>query len=297
MPEMEFTNNRSAAAERVGRVGPLPGGRLRSLIIPREHGAWGMLLVPLATGAFLGFFAGRRVLPLLLLTVAVLTIFWMRTPVESWLGTSPVRAHSDAERRTVMQVALALAAVAALALTGLLWDGQNSYLLVLGALSGLAFGAQAILKKFGRTTRMAAQVVGAMGLTSTAPAAYYVVTGHADGTAGMLWLANWLFAGNQIHFVQLRIHASRVAGRAERLAQGRSFLFGQAVLAAVLVAVWRLDLVPGLVVAAFVPAILRGVVWFLQEARPLAVRHLGWSELAHAVTFGVLLVSGFHLGR
>jgi hypothetical protein len=294
---MEFIENQSTVAEREGRVRPIPGDRLRALIVPREHGAWGMLLVPLVTGAFLGFFAGGRVLPLLPLTVAVLTIFWMRTPVESWLGTSPIRVHSDAERRAVMQVTLALAAVAALALAGLLRDGRSNFLFVLGGISGLAFGGQAILKKLGRQTRMAAQVVGAVGLTSTAPAAYYVVTGHADGVAAMLWLANWLFAGNQIHFVQLRIHAARAAGLAERLAQGRSFLFGQAVLAAVLVAVWRLDLVSGLVVAAFIPAILRYVVWFLQEARPLAVRRLGWSELAHALTFGVLLVSGFYLSR
>jgi hypothetical protein len=255
-----------------------------------------MLLMPLATGATLGLLAGGRALPLLWLTLAALAILWMRTPVEAWLGTSPLRGQSDAERKSLIRVAIALASVAALALAGLLWEGRNQYLLPLGALAGLAFAAQAILKKFGRKTRMAAQVVGAMGLTSTAPAAYYVATGHAEGTAGMLWLANWLFAGNQIHFVQLRIHASRVTERSEKLAQGRSFLFGQAGVAMVLLLTWRLGLLPGLALMAFVPALLRGVAWFLQGARPLVVRRLGWSELAHAVSFGVLLIVGFHFG-
>jgi 4-hydroxybenzoate polyprenyltransferase len=50
-----------------------------------------------------------------------------------------------------------------------------------------------------------AQMIGAAGLTSTAPAAYYAVTGHLSGTAWSLWACNFLFAINQIQFVQLRI--------------------------------------------------------------------------------------------
>jgi hypothetical protein len=53
---------------------------------------------------------------------------------------------------------------------------------------------------------MAAQLAGAIGLTCTAPAAYYVGTGRLSERAFVLWAANWIFAGNQIHFVQLRIH-------------------------------------------------------------------------------------------
>ena len=54
-------------------------------------------------------------------------------------------------------------------------------------------------------------MVGAAGLTSTAPAAYYVVTGYLDITAWALWAANLLFAINQIQFVQIRIHASMLS--------------------------------------------------------------------------------------
>src|SRR5260370_6250043 len=39
-------------------------GRRQSLIFPREHGAWGILLVPLVTGASVGLLAGGRAWPL-----------------------------------------------------------------------------------------------------------------------------------------------------------------------------------------------------------------------------------------
>ncbi|MGB8731192.1 MAG: YwiC-like family protein, partial [Candidatus Sulfotelmatobacter sp.] len=53
--------------------------RRRALIVPREHGAWGMLLMPLATGAAVGLFSGGSPIPVLLLTITVLALFWLRT--------------------------------------------------------------------------------------------------------------------------------------------------------------------------------------------------------------------------
>jgi hypothetical protein len=254
-----------------------------------------MLLVPLATGASVGLLAGGRILLLLWLIVAAVAVFWIRTPVESWLGISPLRAQSDEERRVVVRVICALALVAAVALAGLFWGGQNIHLLPMGAASVLAFVVQAGLKKLGRRTRMPAQIVGAMGLTLTAPAAYYVVTGLIDRTALLLWLTNWLFAVNQIHFVQLCIHAARVTGPVQKLTRGHAFLLGQAALALTLFVAWRASGLSGLVLLAFVPMFLRGIAWFLKKPGPLVVRRLGWTELAHGVAFGILLIMGFYL--
>jgi hypothetical protein len=267
--------------------------RLRALAVPREHGAWGMLLVPLSTGAAVGLMRGGQALPLILFALAAMSVFWLRTPVESWLGTSPLRAQTAEERRALLLIILALSSVAALMLAALLWGGQNRGLLPLGAIAALACVSQAGLKKMSRKLRIAAQVTGAMALTAAAPAAYCVVTGRFDSTAAALWTANCLFAGDQIHFVQLRIHAARVRGVGEKVRRGRAFLFGQVGLASALVIAARLELLPWLALLAFVPVFIRGVAWFLRTAQPLAVRRLGWSELAQAVAFGALLVGAF----
>src|SRR5215469_8946210 len=75
--------------------------RHRSLILPREHGAWGLLLVPMITGAGVAFRERSHIFPLILLSTAALALFWLRTPFESLLGTAAVRAESPDERRTV----------------------------------------------------------------------------------------------------------------------------------------------------------------------------------------------------
>lgn len=268
--------------------------RTRALVIPREHGAWGILLVPLFTGAAVGITAGRAWLPLSLFALVALSLFWLRTPVESWLGTGPMRVQSVEETNVAVTAIATLASVAAISIAALLWGGQHLGLLLLGLVSAAAFGAQSVMKKV-RRWRMAAQIIGAIGLTSTAAGAYYVAAGRLDARAAALWLCNWIFAGDQIHFVQLRIHAARLTDAREKLARGRSFFLGQLAVPIVLALTWYFGALPALAVLAFVPLLVRGFLWFLPGPQPLAVKRLGWTELAHSITFGLLLVAGFLL--
>ncbi len=267
--------------------------RLRSFVLPREHGAWGILLVPLVTGAWIGFSEGARVLPLLLFLIAALSLFCLRTPLEVRLGTSPLRAQSPAERSVVVYSTFAYASLAALAIGWLLWRERAYGLLLVGGAAALFFVAQASLKRLGRQTRTAAQLVGAIGLTSTAAGAYYVATGRLDRTALILWAANALFAANQIHFVQMRIHGARATARREKLARGGGFLLGEAATAGLLLAAWGLGFLPGFAALAFAPVLIRGVRWFFQANAPLAIHRLGFTELAHAMAFGVLFIVAY----
>jgi hypothetical protein len=267
--------------------------RLRLLVWPREHGAWGILGVPLVTGAAVGLERGRGIGSFFLFALAALALFCLRTPVESLLGTTPMRAQTAAERRTVALALAVFVMVAFLALGSLLWTGANRRLYALGAIAGFLFVAQSLIRRLGRRARMSAQLVGALGLTSTAAGAYYVVTRQLDMTALSLWFVNWMFAWNQIHFVQLRIHGARLVSWTEKFAQGRSFFVGQILMMLGLAFLWRLALLPGLAMIAFVPVFIRGLLWFFSGPQLLRVHRLGVTELAHALAFGVLLIAGF----
>ena len=267
--------------------------RARSFVLPREHGAWGILLVPLVTGATVALLRGGALVPLLPFLLASMSLFCLHTPVEAALGTSAQRVDTPAERRLVVLAISGYAAVAAVALAALLWDGNNPALLVLGAIAAFSFGVQALLRKLGRSTRMASQMVGLVGLTSTASGAYYVSTGRVDMTVWMIWAANWLFAANQIQMVQLRIRDAKVAGLKERLARGSRFLAGEILTVVFLILFYRFRLLPKMSVVAFHPMLLRGAAWFFKKPRPLRVHRLGWMELGFALIFGVMFVSGF----
>jgi len=264
------------------------------MIVPREHGAWGLLLVPLFTGTAVGFAPQHRAWPLLLFTLAALSLFALRTPVESLLAIGPISARTADERWTALIGSACFALVAAACLIALMGKGRYPALLIFGAASAFALAMQGLVRKRGRGARMFSQIVGAIGLTSTAPAAYYIGTGHLDNRAFVLWIANWIFAGNQIHFVQLRIHAARATTFAEKFSKGKVFLAAQAVLLLALVPGWsRWHILPGFSSVAFVPAVVRGSYWLFQKTEPLDVKGLGWSEMKHGVTFGILLALAF----
>jgi hypothetical protein len=269
---------------------PFTGTRMRTMLWPREHGAWGILLVPLATGAVVGEMRGGAVGPVLLYLGAALALFCLRTPVEALLGASAVRAQKGAERQWVVLGAAVYCAIAAATLTMLFRHGNNRGLLLLGAAAAASFGVQAGLRKLGRSTRTSSQVLGAIGLTSTAAGAYYVTTGHLDARALALWGANWLFAANQILFVQLRLHAAKVEGIGHRFAAGWYALLGLGVTIVLLFAAFEAGAMPRRAVLAYHPMILRNLWWFFQKPRPLNVHRLGVRELISAMIFGAIFI-------
>jgi hypothetical protein len=279
--------------ETVSVEGAAGKARTRALIVPREHGAWGLMLVPLFTGVAAGLASAQHFWPLPLFVTAALFLFWLRTPVESLLGSGPMTARTSTERWAAFTASLVLTVASAACLIGLMWGGRNLKLLVIGSVAAVAFVAQVVFRTLGRKARMMSQLAGAVGLTATAPAAYYLGTGRLDLSGAALWIANWLFAWNQIHFVQVRIHAARAITLRDRLDKGRFFFLAQTVLLATLVLAVLCHYSPPLVILAFAPALVRGTRWFFRESEPLDVKRLGWSEMRQGITFGILLAIAF----
>jgi hypothetical protein len=267
--------------------------RKRTMLIPREHGAWGMLFVPLAAGAIVASRIGVHAEPLVLFVVATLALFWLRTPVEAWLGLSPIKAQTKEERASVVRLIVLLGAIVLASLAVLFATGYARGLVSIGIVAALAFGVQEMVKKLGRSGRMPAQIIGAIGLTSTAAGAYYVASGRLDMTAIALWVANWLFTADQIHFVQTRIRGARLNTVQQKFERGRWFVYAQVALVVLLVVAGAYRMLPLWTLVAFVPALARGVAWFVRPPQPLDVHKLGFSELAQAIVFGGLLATAF----
>ena len=282
-------------ADVAGSARAQTGSRVHSLVVPREHGGWGMLLIPLMTGALAGVPQAHALRDLLLFAVVSLSLFWLRTPLEALMGIGAIRAHTREERRAVLRAIAALLPIATLSGAALVWGGRNQGLFLLAAIAGASLVAQHSLRRLGRKTRAAAQMAGAIGLCSTAAGAFYVVTGVMDKRALALWFACWLFSCDQIHYVHLRIQNARTTGAPDRLSVSGRFLVGQILmLIAVALASLR-GFLPSLAILAFLPVFFRAVFWLVEEGENLNVRWLGMTELMQGISFGVLLITTFHV--
>jgi hypothetical protein len=270
--------------------------RRRALVWPREHGAWGILFVSLSSGAATGFSSMTSFPRLLWLTLAATAAFSLRTPVENSLPASPLRPRSSAEWRWVSAAIVVYALSCAFAVAMLWRDGALGLVWIPGGFAAGLFALQAAVKRAGRVGRVLGEITGAFGLAVVALAGWAVAAGRFDREALTLWLMNGLFATNQILYVQLRIHETRDSTQPPLSRDKLLYLAGEALTSMVLVAAWRVGLVPGLALLAFLPILVRGVVWSVRSgACPLKIHRLGKTELAHAILFGLLLIAGFRL--
>ena len=268
--------------------------RLHQLLLPREHGAWGMLLVPLASGLALGLLNSGAAAPALWLALALFALFLSRQPLEILLGTSLLKAQDAAQKRVLGVAVVLLWLAAAGAALAVARTSALRGLAIVGGIAVACFVAQQVLARGGRATRLLAQSAGAAALTGASAAAYVAATGRLERMAALLWAANWLFALNQIDYVHLRIQA-RAASGAEKLLRARGFLLRELLLVGVLLGAWVAGLAPALMLASFAPVLLRGALWVMRPAQPLRVRTVGFTELAQNIVFGALLVAALVL--
>ncbi|HEV2424088.1 MAG TPA: YwiC-like family protein [Terriglobia bacterium] len=269
--------------------------RRQALVWPREHGAWGIVLVALFTGAGAGLSSAQNLPPLFWLTLAVVAAFCLRTPIENSLPASPFRPRTAAEWRSVMTASAAYAVCGGFAVWMLARAGVLNLFWKPGLAAAGLFALQAVIKRAGRSYRAPGEVVGAFGLALTAVGGWAVATGQINSQAVALWILNGLFATIQIIYVQFRIRAAR-GGSFPKASTRRRLLIGEMFVFLVLVAGASAGVMPALALVAFLPILVDVVNWSLRAtSQPLEIHRLGRSQLAHSILFGLLLITAFRL--
>ena len=224
--------------------------------LPREHGAWGILLIPFATAVGI---AGIFNIPVVLLLVSVLCFYLARA---SFL-------KGDYRWTT------GLLFLSVLAAGPVIWIWHRWWL--------LAFGAAVVPVAVRRTERgVAQQLTAVASLTLTAPIAWYVATGSLGWPAWRLWLLNAVYFAGRMLYVNLHITAA-IQRSFSRLRLGASTLVYHGALLVVAVAWWPIGL-------AFVPDIIHTFIGVARLTPVLRIKQLAWMEVAASVVFGVSLI-------
>lgn len=252
------------------------------MVLPREHGAYGQLGFPLATGLALG----RPAAAAGLIALAAVLVFLAHEPAAVLLGQRGarlLRAEGRRARRALalLGVAAALAGLAGLALA----PPQARAAVLLPATLG-ALCAAAMLAARERTT--AGEVTVALALASAeVPVA---LAGGAGGSVALSLAAAWALCG-ATHTVAVRGLIARSRGGASpRLAwmapAGASI---GAVALGVLAATGR---APGAAAAAVGLSACVALVLALRPPPPRRLRTVGWTLMATSVAIVALLVGG-----
>lgn len=198
-----------------------PAAAPRRSMLPREHGAWGLLLQPFVAGAVLGGAPASLLAPA---AVLLLAGFALRTPLlEIARGRLRARAATD-NLRTAFLWCAGEAAILAAALW-LLWPGlAPAWRLGLCA-GGPAFTLLAVWIGWRNWQRSRVfQTASAAVLALSAPFAIQLGQGRVPFWGWMLWLVFLLHGAVAIQLVHERLER-RVAARAAAAAPPDSTAF------------------------------------------------------------------------
>ncbi len=261
--------------------------------IPKEHGAWFMLLVPLALGTAIAPVRHGRVVVFL---IAALSFFLMRYPLATLIRT---RRRPTANRTTLMRWAAFYGSLSLLSGGWLVLAHGLVWLMVIGILGGLLLLFYLALVARRREMTVYGELAGIFGLALGAPMAYYAASGRLDTTAAVLGLINAFYFGGSVFYIKLKVRQQprlpapdRIG---ERLVKAKACLAYQTAVLTIVLALVALRQAPLLTPLAFVPMTFKVLygAWRWQDRKSLNLVRLGVAEIAHSLTFAVLVIIAF----
>jgi hypothetical protein len=249
----------------------------RAVVLPREHGGWGLTLEPVLLGLLVAWSVAG-----LALGVAAFTLFLLRTPLKSVLVDVRRRRWLPRSRlafRICVVEGLIVAAMVAVAVRGAGW-GWAVPVLVAAPFVGieLRFDARS------RSRRLVPELCGAIGISGVVAA--IVIAGGGHGwLAASLWLILTARAVGSIPFVRvqiMRLHRGDGSRRHTDLAQ----------LASVTVAALAVACDRGAIGGALGIAVLAAlqVVW--TRRAPVPARRLGLRQMAAGLALVAVTAAG-----
>jgi hypothetical protein len=261
--------------------------------IPKEHGSWAMLIVPLLLGLAIAPGWPWRVI---LLLIAAFGFFLVRFPLATLVKT---RRRKKGDRAYLWQWVIIYGALTALSGSWLVLAYRLWWLMPMGFIGGALLMFHLWLVARRQEMSVVGELAGIFGLALGAPMAYYVAGGQLDRLAAALWLVNALYFGGTVFYIKLKVRQQPrlpVPDRVgERLVKAKACLAYQTIALTIIAALVAFQWAPWLALLAFVPVTIKVIhgAWQWQDKQSLSFVRLGVTEIVHAAAFTVLVIVAF----
>lgn len=261
-------------------------------VLPREHGAWGMWIVPfVSTLLYLRSFS--------IATAIFFIIFFLgfvsRAPVANLFLRS---AQLDAReyRRQVTWAGFYILGIAVL--LGFLWLGNLKVapatlqaFVTLLALAALLFLVQLIFENFKWLRTILGEALAVLGLSLAVPVAALSVN-HFESSLYGFWLCQVLYFMGPIFYVKMKlagIKFKKIGTPVDKARMGTLNLGYYTLLTFVLLGASHFQLIRNSALIAFAPAIVRAFEGTINLRPNIKLKSVGWKEVVYSVWFGLWL--------
>lgn len=256
-------------------------------MLPREHGAWVLLIAPILVGLLGAPIFVPAVAGLFLL--GSLAAFLARAPLQ-------VLAARPADRRARGWLAVYAALTAAGFLPLIAFSGRWK-LLLFAVPAGLLLAQNLSANRSGRRFSAVNEAAGVLGLCLGAPAAYYAASSRLGLQAWLLWLLCAAYFIGPIFHVKMAAlqHRTTVDAAAlpklERMRRLSTAYHGLALLGVGAWAAW--GAIPAAAAIPFAAALTKTVLRGRRAPERVDFRSLGYLEVAYSILFVIVMGAAF----
>lgn len=256
-----------------------PKRKIRSTLrLPKEHGAWAMLYVPLVAG---GLVAAEFNLRVVCLFFSTTFLFIARESLLVWWRGR----HRGLPQPQAFKTLLIYAALAGTSGAPLVSVYKLYWLMPMAAATAglLFYNAGQATRREDRT--VGGEIMAILGMTLTAPATYYAARGAWAVTALWLWALCALYFTSSVFYVKLRVHwLNRRKQEQRRESWWRCAIYHAGLLAA-LVATAATGNLSLLVLVAFAPVLGRSFWHLLKPTERINLKRIGVTEIVYSLVF------------
>ncbi len=252
-------------------------------LVPREYGAWSMLV----TGYVTALAVADRLTPAALwLLPAMILLLMVKEPLERLL-----RVHGDGQRFLWRYLSILLGELLLSGVFGSLAAGSahNAAIYALPLIAAPFYAVAMLLGFWGERGRTLRELVATWGLLLVVPGTWIALGLSADMAMWIVYLGLVLHFLYGVGFLRLQIVAARTGMDAEEVRQGTILLAGSASLVTVGVVIVSLfGYLPIWAAVPLLPQMARAYLW-LGSGRPwLEISRMGRQEVGLATAILVL---------
>ncbi len=265
-------------------------------MIPKEHGAWGMLITTFLIGAFSAdtwnpavlFFGG-----------ASLSYFLLRAPLLALKDARWQKSYKTGTRKAFLWFIIYSAMMAVFGIP-LFLVYKKWPLFIFFALSLPLLGIHTAFSS-GDFRSVKNELVSFAALSMTAPLAYYVATNELALRTFSLYIVCFLYYSATIFYVKMnvtaRLRKNELASFRGKLSIASTALMYQCGTLFVVLALGIAGCAPPSAYVAFLPSLWKTAARALKLQEQVPIKKLGWMEVLHGTIFAVLTVAAYRPPR
>lgn len=250
--------------------------------IPREHGTWAMIYVPMAIA-----FASAPLIKFdfLVLILAITSMFFLQNPLATIL-----RRHANGQSKLMVNNYsswINFYTTSALACGGYLLLRGFTFLLLFLALFVLLLVVHQLLHTRKQHHGKLSQLLAIAGLTSTALASRAVLIGQIEQQGVLLWLLCFLFFSSSVFYIKMRV-SKQMPNKDSTELISLCVAF-HIFLVLILLTLVSFKIIPMYTAAAYFPIVIRAFIGTGSSGK-INLRRIGIAEVIYTIIFAGILI-------